>query len=500
MILRFSFACLAAWLSAALATHAQHAPSSLTAGRLLTQSSWLEETGGYSYQSDMIFAVTGPTTMEFSTAPGTYTYTKTGQNTATLAFNISDPGGSWNAVHLMTFTSPTSGTYTSTGNYTIPDYGSFPFTETGTFGYLLPVPATLAPVADNFDDNAKDPSKWGDDISTMATPGTLAESNGRLQFITGVKGEHDAYRPWVRTGNATYDKDWEMTVDISNTITLPSSGFATAGMGIAIVSPHSIENHHQIELTRWTDDGVSGYSIAGSWAGGGMEYPEAGSTASFRIIYRAAEKQIVSFFDINGPTGGYVWEPFSTSSVAGWGMTGSESFRIAVFGNADNQIVTAGTLYADNFRITPEPEMTTWKRRHFGDPETTNAADLHDPDFDGIPNLIEYASGLDPWEAIPTVIAPGSGTRGLPHISVTGAKGSEKLRLEYVRRTASSLPGIVYQPQFSDNLLQAGAGSWQAATGSQAITPIDASWERVVIEDTVAGAGKRFGRVKVTKE
>jgi|GEM_PF-4972724 len=500
MILRSSVACLVVWFSAASATHAQHAPSSLTAGRLLTQSSWIDETGGYSYRSDMIFDIQGPGTMLFSTAPGTYTYTKTGPNTATLSFNVSDPGGSWNATHLMTFTSPTSGTYISSGSYTFPEYGTFPFTETGTFGYLLPISGTLPPLADNFDDNAKDPSKWGEDISTLETPGMLAESNGRLQFTTAVRGEHDAYRPWVRTGSTTYDQDWEMTVDVSNTISLPSSGFATAGVGIAIVSPHGIENHHQVELTRWKDDGLSGYSIVSNWAGGGMEYPEAGSSASFRMIYRAAEKQIVCFFDSNGPTGGYVWEPFSTSSVDGWGMTGSESFRVAVFGNADNQIVTAGTLYADNFRITPEPVMMTWKRQYFGDPAAAEAADLYDADFDGIPNLIEYASGLDPWHATPTVMTPGSGNRGLPHISLAGAKGSEKLRLEYIRRTASSLPGIVYQPQFSDNLLQAGAGSWQAATGSQTVTPIDAFWERVVIEDTVAGSGKRFGRVKVTKE
>jgi hypothetical protein len=117
MILRFSFACVVAWFTASVTTLAQHAPSSLTAGRLLTQSSRLEEAGGNSYRSNMIFAVKGPGTMELSTAPGTYTYTKTGQNTATLAFNISDPGMSWNATHLMTFTSPTSGTYTSTGRY-----------------------------------------------------------------------------------------------------------------------------------------------------------------------------------------------------------------------------------------------------------------------------------------------------------------------------------------------------------------------------------------------
>jgi len=73
-----------------------------------------------------------------------------------------------------------------------------------------------------------------------------------------------------------------------------------------------------------------------------------------------------------------------------------------------------------------------------------------------------------------------------------------RLRIEYIRATAAANPGLAYEPQFSSTLVDSGDGSWLAAVGSESVTPIDANWERVVIEDEFGGGTHRFGRVKVT--
>jgi hypothetical protein len=66
--------------------------------------------------------------------------------------------------------------------------------------------------------------------------------------------------------------------------------------------------------------------------------------------------------------------------------------------------------------------------------------------------------------------------------------GQSRIRVEYLRRIDGS---IVYTPQAGDALT-----GWGPLSGVPVVTPIDATWERVVVED-VSGTGlpKRFGRV-----
>ena len=61
-------------------------------------------------------------------------------------------------------------------------------------------------------------------------------------------------------------------------------------------------------------------------------------------------------------------------------------------------------------------------------------------------------------------------------------------------------PDVLYQVQFCAHLSPAGSpDGWTASTATETVTPIDAEWERVVVEDQPPpGAASRFGRVLVT--
>ena len=58
--------------------------------------------------------------------------------------------------------------------------------------------------------------------------------------------------------------------------------------------------------------------------------------------------------------------------------------------------------------------LQTWRQEHFGTTDNTgNAADSADPDSDGIPNLLEYATGRDPMAASTPVLTLGSSAGSL---------------------------------------------------------------------------------------
>ncbi len=124
-------------------------------------------------------------------------------------------------------------------------------------------------------------------------------------------------------------------------------------------------------------------------------------------------------------------------------------------------------------------------------PATTGP--LADFDGDGIDNLLEFALNLDPASNERVYMQPATGLRGLPAVYVENAAGSDRMTMEFVRRTSGSGAGLTYIPEFSSNL-----ANWQAA-GTETMTTINTQWERVKAADslTIREAPRRFARLRV---
>ena len=90
---------------------------------------------------------------------------------------------------------------------------------------------------------------------------------------------------------------------------------------------------------------------------------------------------------------------------------------------------------------------------------------------------------------------PDTGTSGLPVAYLTQIGANLHLTIEFVRRKNA---GLTYTVQFAN---APGAAIWQAAVNAPIVTPLDANWERVVVDDTatVGANSTRFGRVVVSK-
>ena len=115
-------------------------------------------------------------------------------------------------------------------------------------------------------------------------------------------------------------------------------------------------------------------------------------------------------------------------------------------------------------------------------------------DGDGANNPAEWAFNLNPTRPDIAALMPGTGTAGMPVARLTGSAGNQRLTIEFVRRKNA---GLTYTVQFANT--PAGAG-FLSAVNAPTVTPIDANWERAVVEDSVTTGDQaiRFGRVRVT--
>lgn len=144
----------------------------------------------------------------------------------------------------------------------------------------------------------------------------------------------------------------------------------------------------------------------------------------------------------------------------------------------------------------PMESYAAWQTLYFSPPEIANssiAGPLADFDQDGISNLLEFALNLDPIFNERAIMVTATGLRGLPVMGMEIVSGSNRLTVEFVRRTAGSGAGLAYNTQFTSDL-----ESWQSA-GVETVTPINARWERVKVVDSVSSnnTAKRFVRVRV---
>lgn len=170
---------------------------------------------------------------------------------------------------------------------------------------------------------------------------------------------------------------------------------------------------------------------------------------------------------------------------------------------AKDPSISAGedAAWLDQVTFTTGTTYQSWASSRFDAEQLADPAvsgQNADPAGDKIPNLLKYASNLEPWthySGASRRLTPGTGLQGLPNITRTGGV----LRVEYLRRLNAN--GLHYTVQFSSNLTNSGSGSWAAATGPEEITPINADWERVVVQDIPPpGATRRFGRVVVSQD
>jgi hypothetical protein len=217
-----------------------------------------------------------------------------------------------------------------------------------------------------------------------------------------------------------------------------------------------------------------------------------GTGASLTFTIRNAGFGDLTGLSVSKTTGGnpgdFVIEAPATNTVAHNGATPFKvTFTPSAAGSRTATLQIASNDADENpFVIQLTGTQATageaWRKQYFGTfPNTGDAADLSDPDGDGIVNLMEYATGSNP-----VVKTPAIGVL---------VKNGNTLELTYTRFKAA-LGEVNYKLEWSETL----PGTWSSLGGTNVTILSDDGVIQTVKSTLPAGtAGKRFVRLRVTR-
>jgi len=233
---------------------------------------------------------------------------------------------------------------------------------------------------DDFNDNNKDLTKWGEDTIGYGKC-AMNEVSSRLEYTckSASVERNKVIHPWILT-ELPYNANWEMQIDITNNTQLTRNG-QWANLGIGIVSPYTEDDGIFAGLYAST---YSGLPVSkGSWAeldaGGNavasiIEDIPGLTNGAIRLAYTSGTRVIRVYYDTD-PGNGYQWIEYASYGVDGsggisgnvnWGLTDSDKFRPFVYGYSELTSITSGQLYGDNFQETggvvpPPPELSPYE-------------------------------------------------------------------------------------------------------------------------------------------
>jgi hypothetical protein len=218
---------------------------------------------------------------------------------------------------------------------------------------------------DDFNDNSKDPTKWGTD--TKLGHGVLTERLTHLEYtVSSPTTEDDAWRPWI-LHRFPFNADWELQFDVANTTT-PNLNFQVNSMGVLIQPVKYSTNDIFVELYSSSLGGppartgfLAELDTGDQTLGSVDKEGAAGVTnGAFRIIFYATNKVFEVYYDVD-VSDGYQWVGHASFGVAGtggvdgdtdWGLGDDDQFAVSIYGYSSGMIITSSQMVVDNFSET----------------------------------------------------------------------------------------------------------------------------------------------------
>lgn len=202
--------------------------------------------------------------------------------------------------------------------------------------------------SDDFNDNSKDPARWGIDFTNGV--GLLTETNGRLEYTTSSFSTSDrvALRPWI-LNFGSYTQNWEIHLDAN----LPQLGLRESRFGFVVVSGTNV-NFSNIFGLVLAETPFGGRFFEVTLGVNGVEedtvFPTASTSVGLRIAFDANTKTLSAFYDEDGPNCGYAWTLLNSTNIsAAWNMTGTNVFGVWIFGRVEGSVASSDNVFGDNF-------------------------------------------------------------------------------------------------------------------------------------------------------
>ena len=198
------------------------------------------------------------------------------------------------------------------------------------------------------------------------------------------------------------------------------------------------------------------------------------------------------------------WRHQTFGTLGTNGTTGEPEWTLAA--NSDDSEDYDGDALTNleeyNLGIDPKVTQTSlevWRVQNFGTiANTGGSSNTADNDNDGVPNLMEFAFGMNTATGDNAEFTLSGNTltsRGMPGVSVDTQPSTVNYTARFVRRKTHAADGLIYTPQFSADLI-----TWQDSTETPTVVATDAAHEAVEVTYPLFIGGKkaRFFRIAVS--
>ena len=275
---------------------------------------------------------------------------------------------------------------------------------------------------------------------------------------------------WSPPGNSLFQDYW--IIDQNTQLLSVSSTVSSKPLLLTAfsVSPTSAALYEKVNVNLTiTDAGGAGFQKADIFLSNDGPFLAEVTSANLISGNATTGNYSVSFF-VSSPfaAGTYPFDVYLEDAAGSWNI---------YFGNSPGNILSNSTI---TIATDPTTVIQGWRRQFFGVSLPIGiAANLADPDKDGIVNLLEFATNHNP-------IAPDS----QPPFSYSLAGNS--LVLSYDRSYAAVAAGVQFFPEWTDNLA---SGNW-TTTANQTFTS-DSFVDHVQASVPMGTSKRKFMRLRV---
>jgi hypothetical protein len=241
-------------------------------------------------------------------------------------------------------------------------------------------------------------------------------------------------------------------------------------------------------------------SGGGNSTGGGADYTSPGSTedafAQGSITANATGTDLGAWRVVDGDSTPLT-EYIDTGSLLAMppGDLNVEFREVSGMVAPAERVATVYTSQITQLDVVYTQTMASWTQKYLTDEGVVSGdGPLDDYDGDALVHLIERAFNLLPTVSDHFTMTPGTGTSGLPSITVQDLGSGDRLTIEYLRLKSTVATDLTYSPVFGSDL-----SGFAASTQLESVTEIDSLWDRVIIQDdyTTTQMPDRFARVEV---
>lgn len=241
--------------------------------------------------------------------------------------------------------------------------------KTKPVAFLLTVAAVLTgrclaltPITEDFQASKLDKTRWYQYPKTGK--GRLVQSGGRLNFVvSGTPTSNDYAILDLNGSQPGMFEDWEMILDLSNTV--KPGKHTQAGAGFMISNEQDYSDYLYVNFFGSAGIDAGAYNNLTPVDANRLSLGKAVPKGAIKVSFSKKTKLMTFSASFTNKEEGYAWIPVGTFAPNGakkadvkgdWNVSTTDGqFRIQLFGFGVSQAVPSGKINIDNFSLLPPP-------------------------------------------------------------------------------------------------------------------------------------------------